>query len=71
MGRSLLVAETEVDGQTIAVATSHFESLNNADIRKEQLGVAFDVLGKYDTALLMGDFNFDSSWNNEEKVIPK
>jgi hypothetical protein len=34
MGRSLLVAETEVDGKTIAIATSHFESLSNADIRK-------------------------------------
>lgn len=29
-------------------------------------------LKNYETALLMGDFNFDSSWNNdEEKVIPK
>lgn len=55
----------------VAVATSHFESLDSADIRKDQLEVAFGVLDKYPTALLMGDFNFDSSWNNEEKCIPK
>lgn len=65
MGRSLFVAETEVNGEAIAVATSHFESLDSADIRKDQLEVAFKVLDKYSTALLMGDFNFDSSWNNE------
>lgn len=70
MGRSLYIADTVVNGKHIAVATSHFESLDNSQRRKEQLAIAFKALEAYDDALLMGDFNFDSTWNNEEKVIP-
>lgn len=51
------------------IGTSHFESLNNHNKRKEQLEISFKMLDHADNALLMGDFNFDSSWTQEEKNI--
>lgn len=74
MGRNLLLTEINhsFDNQkfnNFLIATSHFESLNNANVRKIQIDSAFEILNKSDTAILMGDFNFDSTWKNEEKNI--
>ena len=33
MGRSLLICETTINNQPLLVATSHFESLNQAKVR--------------------------------------
>jgi hypothetical protein len=41
MGRSLVVAETLLNGKVFGVATSHFESLSHTDIRIKQLTKAF------------------------------
>jgi tyrosyl-DNA phosphodiesterase 2 len=76
MGRKLLLTEINhsFDNEkfnNILIATSHFESLNNAYTRKIQLQTAFDILNQSDTALIMGDFNFDSSWKIEEANIDK
>ena len=76
MGRNLLITEINhsFDNQKfskIFIATSHFESLNNAKLRKEQLETSFNLLNKSKNAFLMGDFNFDSSWKNEECNIDK
>jgi tyrosyl-DNA phosphodiesterase 2 len=74
MGRNLLLTEINhsFDNEkfsNIIIATSHFESLNNANFRKDQLAVSFEILNKSENAFLMGDFNFDSSWKNEEANI--
>lgn len=70
MGRSLLVAELSPPADPappaacrVAVATTHLESLNNARLRAKQLRIARDTLASYDSAALVGDFNFDSSQN--------
>jgi len=69
MGRSLLVCETVINNQPVVVATSHFESLDNPKVRASQMQEAFKVLSKYPNSFLMGDFNFDSSWTNEQAAI--
>ena len=65
MGRSLLVATWTppfTEG-SVAVATVHLESLNSAPRRAKQLQVARDALQPHAHALLLGDFNFDSTQN--------
>jgi tyrosyl-DNA phosphodiesterase 2 len=79
MGRNLLLMELihsfdNKNFNNILIATSHFESLNNSEFRKKQLEASFEILNFSDSefastskcAFLMGDFNFDSSWKNEE-----
>lgn len=73
MGRKLLIAETfylkNNEIFPLLVGTSHFESLNNAPFRKIQLEDSFNILNTSKTSLLMGDFNFDPSWEQEQKVL--
>jgi tyrosyl-DNA phosphodiesterase 2 len=76
MGRRLLMTElsilTKDNFETkIIIGNSHFESLNSTHIRKQQLETSFRILNNFKGAFLMGDFNFDSSWENEEKNIDK
>jgi tyrosyl-DNA phosphodiesterase 2 len=65
MGRNLLITEINHSNDNkkfnnIMISTSHFESLNNAYLRKEQLKISFEILYYSNNAFLMGDFNFDS-----------
>jgi hypothetical protein len=79
MGRNLLIAslfigkdlENYTDLKNLLIATSHFESLNNSKLRKDQLNVSFSLLNESANSFLMGDFNFDSTWENEENNIDK
>ena len=65
MGRSLLVADwiDEHSRKSIALGNCHFESLNNPDVRSQQLAIAGSVLESYGHSLICGDFNFDSKQN--------
>jgi len=70
MSRKLLVAELWVNEQTFNVATVHLESLKqSAPLRAEQLAEIFPLLSKSEHSVLMGDFNFCSSWNRENANI--
>jgi hypothetical protein len=71
MGRKILVTEIAINdkGESIGVATSHFESLNSASLRKQQLKIAFKILKNFKISFLMGDFNFDPSWKHEQSNI--
>lgn len=72
MRRKLLIGEYLFNGkETIYLATSHFESLNSAKTRQEQLKITFQILNENKLNFLMGDFNLDSSWEIEEKNIDK
>lgn len=67
MGRGLLVAEWSVNGQQLAVATVHLESLRpSAPVRAVQLERIFPILATTPHAVLMGDFNFCSAWAGEQ-----
>jgi len=73
MGRSLLIAEWKPPFAAghVAVATTHLESLNNARTRAKQLRTAREALAPYEQAVLLGDFNFDSSCNyGDWRAIP-
>jgi endonuclease/exonuclease/phosphatase family metal-dependent hydrolase len=65
MGRSLLVGEAIINNEPIIVATSHLESLDTAQVRKGQMNEAFPIIKSVPNAFMMGDFNFDSSWQDE------
>jgi tyrosyl-DNA phosphodiesterase 2 len=70
MDRKLLVAELQVNNQTLQVATVHLESIKAfAPSRKQQLEQIFPTLETSKHAVLMGDFNFCSSWSEENVNI--
>lgn len=74
MGRSLIIAEPCVPFHLL-IATSHFESLDSTDMRKCQMTSSFKLLNKAqgkefrNHSVLVGDFNFDSTWKAEEDVL--
>jgi endonuclease/exonuclease/phosphatase family metal-dependent hydrolase len=69
MGRSLLVAETIINGEPFVVSTVHLESMASAPFRKAQMEISFPILKLFNNSMLMGDFNFNSSWKNEQACI--
>jgi endonuclease/exonuclease/phosphatase family metal-dependent hydrolase len=69
MRRKLLVAELCVNGQFFNVATVHLESLKSSRLRAEQLSVIFPLLSNSEHCVLVGDFNFCSSWKRENANI--
>lgn len=68
--RYLVIGEVKVRSQetsrSIVFSTSHFESLNNADFRKDQMMRSFKVINDFKNAFIMGDFNIDEKLNKEE-----
>jgi tyrosyl-DNA phosphodiesterase 2 len=70
MDRTLLLAHIPVNGTRLAVGTMHLESLDSAAIRASQLEQVFKTVAQDRDALLMGDFNFCSSWPEEQSRIP-
>jgi tyrosyl-DNA phosphodiesterase 2 len=70
MARKLLVAELQVNNQTLQVATVHLESIKAfAPSRRRQLEQIFPTLETSKHVVLMGDFNFCSSWLEENANI--
>jgi len=63
MGRNVLIAEFVVNKQKILIGTTHLESYPiSATIRSSQLKEIFQLLNDSNHSVLMGDFNFCSSW---------
>ena len=70
MYRKLLVADLNINGQNIKVATVHLESHKiSSPFRAKQLSVIFPILSEGEHSVLMGDFNFCSSWDEENANI--
>jgi len=61
MGRDCLEAEFIINNQTFSFATIHLESLDYPQKRKEQLISVSHILLSFPSAVILGDFNFDSS----------
>ncbi len=69
MGRNVLIAEYNINGQKLLVAISHLESLkHSAKIRSVQLNEIFSVLNTSENSIFMGDFNFCSSWEENSNI---
>uniref|UniRef100_A0A6U6J7J3 Endonuclease/exonuclease/phosphatase domain-containing protein n=1 Tax=Zooxanthella nutricula TaxID=1333877 RepID=A0A6U6J7J3_9DINO len=66
MGRKLVVAKLP----DLAVGSVHLESLNNHKWRVRQLQRCAQVLAGFSDALLVGDFNFDSTRNFKPPHVP-
>ena len=70
MGRSLLTVESRINGMKFVLATVHLESMkSHADTRGEQLRAIFEILEEAPNVILAGDFNFCSSWREENNRI--
>ena len=69
MNRHVLIAEFVINEQKILIGTTHLESLNfSAPIRYVQLKNIFALLNVSNNSVLMGDFNFCSSWNENSNI---
>lgn len=68
--RKLLVAEFRIGDQSVIVGNVHLESgETSAPIRAEQLKIVFPQLEDAEHAILLGDFNFDPSWTEENNRL--
>lgn len=71
MGRALVIADVETHRGMLRIGTVHLESLKpNAAIRARQLSLIFPELKKAPQSLLMGDFNFCSTWEENDQLDP-
>lgn len=72
MKRYALLAEIETPEGVMAVATVHLDSMSlSRSVRGQQLETLFAELEPYDQALLLGDFNFCSSWDEENSRLDR
>ncbi len=69
MGRKLVLVEVEIEGTTWTVGTVHLESLDSAATRGRQLEQVFERLAPAADVILLGDFNFCSSWEEENERL--
>lgn len=71
-GRKGLLADLDIDGATLAVATCHLESfLADGKTRAAQLALIFPLLQHSPDAVLLGDLNFADKAQPETKMLPK
>ena len=63
MGRSLLKTICQVNSTSVAIGNVHLESLSSERTRRKQIVICRKELEKYDTSILVGDFNFCSERN--------
>jgi len=68
MERYCLVAECVINREIIVFATAHLESLDTAQIRKEQLEIISKHLQHYTNVIFTGDFNFDADLNYSDHL---
>ncbi len=71
MDRKLVVARTTLAGSDWAVGAVHLESFReSAGTRGRQLEQTLEIMAPFPNAALLGDFNFCSSWVEENDRIP-
>lgn len=69
MYRKLVLTRLEIDGVELVIASVHLESLEQKELRKEQLRLIFEYLEQFDNAVLMGDMNHCSTREDENSTI--
>ncbi|CDW71412.1 UNKNOWN [Stylonychia lemnae] len=72
MNRTLLVAEPigGLNGEPLLIATAHLESGSiYGQIRKKQLQLCLDQIKISPNTIMMGDFNFDSTYDDQQAII--
>ncbi|GMH52781.1 hypothetical protein TrLO_g8699 [Triparma laevis f. longispina] len=70
MNREVVVAEIDVGGRGVQIATAHLESLDATRMREEQLKYILggEVLGEGGERLLVVDMNFDEGSQEENEI---
>ena len=69
MERTFLLGRIPVNGTLLAVGTMHLESLDSVELRGTQLEQVFATVAQERDVILMGDFNFCSSWKEEQSRL--
>jgi tyrosyl-DNA phosphodiesterase 2 len=71
MDRKAVVGHTTVAGLDWAIASLHLDSFEEAaEIRGRQLKQVVGLMAPFPNTVLLGDFNFCSSWKQENDRIP-
>lgn len=71
MGRQIAVGEYLLNGESLHVAVVHLESLRTSTpIRVQQLHTLFELLKATRHSIIMGDFNFCASWQENDFLDP-
>lgn len=71
MERKAVVVEARCADSDWAFASVHLDSFRkSAGVRAGQLDRVVDIMSPFDNALILGDFNFCSSWAEENERIP-
>jgi endonuclease/exonuclease/phosphatase family metal-dependent hydrolase len=69
MGRTLLLARIGLGSRSLCVGVVHLESLADpASYRRRQLVRIYEILEPEENAVLLGDFNFCSTWDENEQL---
>jgi tyrosyl-DNA phosphodiesterase 2 len=69
MGRKLLTLTLQINGQRSIISTVHLESLKDrSEYRAKQLKSIFSTLQDATNVILMGDFNFCSTWDENSNL---
>jgi tyrosyl-DNA phosphodiesterase 2 len=69
MSRKLLLGRVKTGAGDLAVCSLHLESLQEFGLyREEQLEEIFRILEPEENAILLGDFNFCSSWEENRRI---
>jgi len=70
LNRWLLESRFKFHNRTVIIGTVHLDSMKGMkETRKQQLELIFKRWKKHKHALLMGDFNFCSTWPEENNTI--
>ena len=64
MKRTFICAKYKFNDQNVIIGGVHLESGMNKEKRSDQLEMIFKILNKEDISILMGDFNFDNTEEN-------
>lgn len=72
-GRCFLYNVVNLNGNKVVVGTSHLESTDLPERRKEQLDTIYKLLEDSDItySFMMGDFNYCSTWDAEKNNLNK
>jgi len=69
MDRKVLIAEFVINEKKMLISTTHLESMKlSSSIRSIQLKEIFELLNDSNNSVLMGDFNFCSSWEENTNI---
>lgn len=68
MGRRLLLCGISLNGDNFIVGTVHLESMNNSEMRINQLARIQEITSAHENWMLLGDFNFHAQMRENQHI---